>query len=169
MSVNVNLSNLHVDKIPEASRVLAKCWRYAYNGLINDEYLTSLSDDHWVEFLKNIKDTTTACILAENDNQIIGVAVFGDSITERYLDDGEIICLYVLPEFIGKNVGHLLFEYAENSLKEQGYQECTICTFKANTKAIKFYEKHDYVVVSDDETVEIGTQNVPYVILRKAL
>ena len=168
IGANIILSNLHVDKIPMASATLAQCWKYAYKGLIHDDYLSSLKENHWIAFLeKSINDKTATCIIAEYESQIVGVSIFGKSITETYPNDGEVISLYVLPEFIGQNIGNMLFEKAQQSLKEQGHRHCIICTFTANTKAIRFYQSHDYEVVAQDETITMGTQLLPYVIMRK--
>jgi len=170
MDAKINLNHLSFSKIPEASAVLAHCWKHAYKGLINDEYLKSLKDNHWVEFLeKSMTNKTVECVVAEFDNQIVGITIFGQSITEKYPNDGEIISLYVIPEFIGKNIGHLLFERAEQVIKRQGYRDCTICTFTKNTRAINFYKSHGYEIILQDEFVTMGTQELSYVILRKSL
>ena len=170
MSKDVILRNLDFDEIPEVSSILVQCWKYAYKGLINDEYLSSLKDNHWVEFLeKSIGDETADCIIAECDNRVVGVSVFGKSITEKYPGDGEIISLYVLPKFIGQNIGHLLFEKAEQAIKEYDYSDCTICTFAENVKAIEFYRSRGYDVVSQNEIITMGDQELSYVIMRKSL
>lgn len=170
MEISVSVNDISIGKVPEVSAVLARCWRAAYKGVVDDAYLAALEDSHWEEFLANsIDDKTTACIVAEDESQVVGVSIFGKSITEKYPDDGEIIALYVLPEFIGQKIGHLLFEQAQQSIRAQGYRDCTICTFKQNIKAIRFYESRGYAVVSEDETIAIGSQDVPYFIMRKSL
>ena len=170
MNTNIILSNLQFDKISEVSSILVECWKSAYKGLINDDYLSSLKDNHWVEFLeKSMQDKTAECVIAERDNEILGVSVFGKSITEKFPNDGEVISLYVRPRFIGQRLGNLLFAKAEQSVKEQGYSHCTICTFTENIKAITFYKTHGYEVVSQDEMITMGTQDLAYVIMRKSL
>jgi len=169
-SATVVLNNLSFDKIHATSTTLAQCWKSAYKGLVNDEYLSSLEDTHWSEFLeKSINDKMTNCIVAETSDNIIGVCIFGQSITEKYPDDGEIISLYVTSDFIGKGIGSMLFEKAQQLIKGQGYRACITCTFVKNYKAISFYKAHGYEIVSQDEAVKMGTQTLPYVIMRKVL
>jgi len=170
MSTSVTLNNLSFDKIHAASATLAQCWKSAYKGLVNDEYLLSLKNTHWTESLeKNIDNQTSNCIIAEENGRIIGVSIFGKSITEKYPDDGEITSLYVIPEFIGRSIGRMLFEKAELLIKEQGYHNCITCAFAENSKAIGFYNAHGYEIVSRNEIVKMGVQELQYVIMRKAL
>jgi len=170
MHTDITYSNLNIEEINDASAVLALCWKAAYKGLVNDEYLSSLESTHWVEFLeKSINDNTATCIVAKKDNKIVGITVFGKSITEKYPNDGEIISLYVTPESIGQGIGHVLFEKAEHFITKQGYNNCITCTFVENSKAIRFYKSHGYEIVSESEIVTMGKQDLPYVIMRKAL
>ena len=170
MCTDIILSSLDFNKVHEASSTLAKCWRYAYAGLVSDGYLSSLKNTHWVEFLeKSIDDKIVECIVAEKNDKIVGVSIFGKSVTKKYPDDGEVISLYVIPEFIGQNIGHMLFEEAQQTIKNRGYRNCITCTFAENIRAIRFYKSHGYEIVSQDETVKIGTQELPYVIMKKAL
>ena len=162
--------SLDFNKINEASSALAKCWKSAYVGIVSDVYLSSLKNTHWVDFLEKNKDSRIAeCIVAEKDNKIVGVSIFGKSITEKYPDDGEIISLYVLPEFIGQNIGHILFEEAQQAIKKRGYRNCITCTFSENIRAIRFYKSHGYEIVYQDEIVKIGTGELSYVIMKKSL
>ena len=170
MCTDIIIRRLDFNKIHEASSTLAKCWKSAYAGLVSDEYLSSLKNTHWVDFLEKNKDGKIAeCIVAEKNDKIVGVSIFGNSITEKFPDDGEIISLYVIPELIGQNIGHMLFEEAQQAIKKRGYRNCITCTFAENIRAVRFYKSHGYEIVSQDEIVKIGTQELPYVIMRKSL
>ena len=170
MCIDITLNNLNFDKIHDASATLALCWKAAYKGLVNDEYLSSLKRTHWVEFLvKSIHSKSTKCIVAEKDNMIVGISIFGNSKTKKYPDDGEIISLYVVPEFIGQNIGHMLLERAQQGIAQQNYQNCITCTLAENVRAIRFYKSHGYEIVSQDEIVKMGAEEMSYVIMRKVL
>lgn len=94
---------------------------------------------------------------------------FAKSITKKYPEDGEIISLYVLPEYIKKGVGHLLFEHGQGSLQELGYTHCVVSTFSVNERAIGFYEKHGYEIVATNDVVSFDGQELPYITMRKRL
>ncbi|MDR1705339.1 MAG: GNAT family N-acetyltransferase, partial [Clostridiales bacterium] len=167
LNTEITLNRAYVNRAVEISRFLAKCWKSSYRDIINGDYLSSLKDDHWVAFLEaGIENNTITCITAEASGGIVGVTIAGNSITERYPDDGEVISLYVDPEFIGKRVGHSLFERAQQSLVDLGFSHCIVCAFSENVRAVHFYQKHGFYMVSDNETITMGTQELPYVIMR---
>ena len=59
VGTDVTIKSIDVDNIYDVSATLAKCWKYAYKGLVNDKYLSSVKNTHWVEFLeKSINDNT---------------------------------------------------------------------------------------------------------------
>jgi len=170
MSAVILISKLNFDEIPKASTMLAQCWKIAYKGLIDDHYLDNLKNTHWVQFLEDtLKSDTDQCFVAKISDEIIGVLVFGKSITEKYPHDGEVVYLYVHPSHAGKSIGKTLLKNAQQLLKHQGYKNCIVCTFKQNDKAIAFYKANNYKIVSKNELVDIGQQEIPYVIMRKLL
>lgn len=170
MNEKISIKKIAHDRISEVSVFLAQCWKSAYKDIITDEYLSALEDNHWVEFLKSgLNKQTITCFAAESANIIIGVSIFGKSITEQYPNAGEVVSLYIKPEFIGHGVGHLLFERSQTSLKEQGHEYCIVCVFSANLKAIQFYRSHGFDKTLDNQKVKIGRQELQYAIMRKDL
>ncbi len=168
MNGTVDYSEAGAEDMFEVSSVLARCWRSAYKGLVNDDYLSSLADDHWVEFLTTgLKENSIICHIAKAGRGIIGAAVSGNSITERYPRDGEVISLYVVPEFIGKGVGRSLFEHALRSLKGKGFRHAVICVFAENGKAVDFYKAHGFNTAAEDERINMGAQELRYKVMRK--
>ena len=152
----------------QISATLATCWRFAYKGIVDDAYLSSLQDDHWVEFLKKgLSDRFIDCVIVKKDRQVVGVSIFGRSITDAYPKDGEIISLYVLPAFMGKGLGHTLLEMAEKGLKEKNYTHSLICVFCDNESTIAFYEAHGFETVSTNNEITMGTQKILYQMMRK--
>jgi len=150
------------------SATLATCWKFAYKEIINEVYLSSLQEDHWVEFLeKGLSDRLIDCVIAKKGDQVVGVSIFGRSITDAYPEDGEMISLYVLPAFIGKGLGHTLLEMAEKGLKEKNYTHSLICVFCDNESAIAFYEAHGFETASSNHEITMGTQKLRYQIMRK--
>ena len=157
-------------EIPNISKTLAECWKSAYKGIVSDDYLSSLPDSHWIDYLeKNLKNSSVDCIVVKKDKKIIGASIFGSSITDDYPTDSEIISLYLLPQFIGQGIGHMLLNRAENELIEKKYKNCVICVFCENERAIRFYKFHGYEIVSECKEVTLGTQKLQYYNMRKGL
>lgn len=168
MNTSVEIKKANMNMIFDISKVLKKCWHDSYKDLINKEYLSALADEHWADFLETgLKSDSINCIVATIDSEIIGAAIFGKSITEQYPDDGEVVSLYVLQKYIGKRVGHLLFEEAQRILIERGFSDCIVCVFSENSRAIRFYEAHGFKIIVGDKSIDMGMQKLPYVIMRK--
>jgi GNAT superfamily N-acetyltransferase len=80
-------------------------------------------------------------LVAEEENQIIGFAVFYTSYSTwkgpcMYLED-----LYVLPEHRRTGIGHLLFDQLVALTKERGYARMDWQVLDWNEPAIEFYKK----------------------------
>jgi len=47
----ISTRTAQTEDVAKISNVLASCWKTAYRGIVNDDYLDALKDDHWVDFL----------------------------------------------------------------------------------------------------------------------
>jgi len=170
LNENIVIKKTGVDEISKISEFLVNCWKSTYKNTINDEYLSSMEKDYWVVFLnEKFREKKIECLTAENKNEMIGVCTFGNSITEKYPNDGEIISLYILEEYNGKGIGHQLFCLAQEELRSQGFQYGIVSTFCGNLKAIQFYENHGFIAMLGDESIAMGQQVIKYTVLRKEL
>ncbi|WP_100066139.1 GNAT family N-acetyltransferase [Miniphocaeibacter massiliensis] len=157
-----------IDLIKEASHMLKISWKESYKNILNSSYLSSLDDNHWTEFIKNnLLNKSIKCIIAKYNNTIIGVSIFGKSITKEFPNSGEVISLYVLNEFKGNKIGYTLFTKAIFELKNQNFKDIIICVFKDNTTAINFYKSHGFTVVQNNLTTLIGNEDLPYIIMQR--
>ena len=164
----IAIKKVGLNHLVEISEFLVHCWKSTYENVINDEYLSSMRTDYWVDFLyKKFQKKEIDCLIAEIDGEVKGVCVFGNSITGKFPDDGEIISLYVLPEYSGKGMGHQLFTLALSELKEKGFQSSIVCVFNANLKATQFYKNHGFVAMLENEIITMGKQEMSYSVLRK--
>ncbi len=88
-------------------------------------------------------DQTAAHFIVQEDNQIIAAA------RVREIEEGvakvERVC--VLKEHRGKHLGILIMKHVEQYAKEQGWHKLKL---HAQSYAIPFYEKLDYVVTSPE-------------------
>lgn len=130
------------DNLNSIGRIYEKSWKYAYQGIIPMEYMDSIPQDQWGSKLRCPGRCTLVC--KENETYI-GTASFGKSRLDRYPESGEIISLYLLPEFIGKGYGKQLMEVLLLELQKQGYQEVYLWVLEENLRARRFYEKMGFV------------------------
>ncbi|MCL2008940.1 MAG: GNAT family N-acetyltransferase [Synergistaceae bacterium] len=165
LMISVRLA--HTEDIEKISYVLAASWKTAYRGIVDDDYLDSLSNDHWVDFLATALngDSVFAMVLQEKQ-EIVGASILGKSEQEN---ETHMISLYLLPEKIGKGLGHIFYSEIEKEIQNKGFTKCTIDVLKDNERAIKFYKMHGFVDMFVEAKTTLGSQDYPYMVFEKVL
>ena len=102
----------------ETSKVYEESWKYAYRGIISRDYLDSIPAGRWASVIKNPNWKTLVCVEV---GRIVGTSSFCSSRFERFSGWGEVISLYLLPEYTGKGYGKRLLETAVTELWKQGF------------------------------------------------
>lgn len=126
------------------SRQVAVSYRAAYRGLMREDYLSALPDDHWVPVLQAALAAGNTCLVALCETEIVGSIVFGKSTANRSTGMGEIFALYLLPSYIGLGIGHRLYCEAERRMLEQGAIGCIAEALCENTRSIQFCLDHGF-------------------------
>ena len=154
--VGMEVKKATIDDVKDISRIHALSWKYAYKGIILQAFLDELKEDYWVSaFVDWIKDKVlTAQILFENSKPI-GCVAYGTSRDKSLPDWGEIISLYLLPEYFGKGYGNKLLNSALLDLKELGYESIYLWVLKDNQRARRFYEKNGLQYNNDEYVLDI--------------
>jgi len=91
------------------SRIYEESWKFAYKDIIPQSYLNSIPTGKWAESLDS---SEMHAIVAVEKGMLVGTSSFGAS---RYSDCagyGEIVSIYLLPEYMGKGYGKHLLEHA---------------------------------------------------------
>ena len=152
------------------SRVLRASWQAAYRGIVNDAYLDSLKEDHWTPFLEEGLSTGRIhCLVMKQGDSVVGVSVTRKSLISGYKEDGELVCLYLLPGCIGKGWGGQLLHAAEAVLAKQGYTHCALDVLAGNERAIGFYHANGYLDTGTRMEAELGGQRLACLVLRGEL
>lgn len=79
------------DSIPDVSRVYALSWKAAYSKFISRDYLCSIKENAWYEYLAGVLPNLW---LASECGQIIGVCTYGPARDKACRAWGEIVSLY---------------------------------------------------------------------------
>ena len=153
--------------IDRISLVLVTSWKTAYRGIVDNEYLDSLRDDHWVEFLTSALngDTIFSMVLLE-DQEIVGASILGKSETEHEV---HMISLYLLPEKIGQGYGHTFYSEIEKEMRNKGFTKCVIDVLENNERAIRFYTAHGFADMHVEAETTLGKRNYLYKVFEKTL
>jgi len=163
----ISVRMAQVQDIDRISLVLATSWRTAYRGIVDDDYLDALRDDHWIEFLTSALNGDSIFSMVLLDNQeIIGASILGKSETENEI---QMISFYLLPENIGQGFGQTFYSEIEKEMRNKGFTTCVVDVLENNKRAIRFYEAHGFVDMHVKEDVTLGKRSYPLRVFKKTL
>lgn len=142
---------LAVSEIYEAS------WKYAYRDILPREYLERIPAGRWVSGL-DLGGRTHLVML--DGGRYIGAACCCASRFSEFDGWGEIVSLYLLPEYMGRSCGKPLLEAAVSALAARGYRDIFLWVLEENRRARAFYEKMNFQLSGACRTDVIGAMAV---------
>ena len=144
------------EHIPMISTIHAKSWKGGYEGIVPKSYLENLQEDAWINTFENFFEKgMIQCAIAYDKEQPVGVVSFGKAREEKFSEYGEIISLYVLSEYFGKEVGKALLKYALNCFANESVFQCYLWVLEENKRGRRSYEKNGFYQTEDVCHVEI--------------
>ncbi|MBR5993388.1 MAG: GNAT family N-acetyltransferase [Lachnospiraceae bacterium] len=135
------------------SRIYEKSWKAAYKGIVPQDYLDGIKPGRWAKNLDIPGWTNMVCI---ENGEFIGTSTYSKSRWDKWPDAGEVISIYLLPEYYGKGYGRPLLTATLNKLKEQGYTEVLLWVLEENSRARRFYERFGFTCTEDTMDGVIG-------------
>lgn len=126
------------DSALELSLVYEESWKYAYKGIIPQDYLDSIPRGRWADTAHQAGRHT---LVAAEGERIVGTSCCCRSRLPDMNDWGEIISIYLLPEYMGRGYGRALLTAAVDTLREQGFADVFLWVLEENSRARGFYEK----------------------------
>jgi len=139
------------------SKVYEESWKAAYKGIIPQDYLASIPEGRWVTSLDKQGWKTLVCT---DRGKIVGTSSFCKSRLEAFPGWGEVISIYLLPDYIGKGYGKKLMKAALSELKRQGYENVFLWVLEDNTRARDFYEQYGFRLTNDSFEDNIGGKDL---------
>jgi ribosomal-protein-alanine N-acetyltransferase len=94
-------------------------------------------------FSTSLSSKDNTYLVAEEDGEVLGYCGMWGSI-----DEGQITNVAVKKSHRGKKIGHRLVKTLIDYGKEDGFSAFTLEVRKGNTKAVNFYLKHGFEVVT---------------------
>jgi ribosomal protein S18 acetylase RimI-like enzyme len=136
--------------------VTAAGWRTAYRDIVAFDRLADLPIDRWhhevhVGLRRPVEDAFS--YVAEIDGEFAGYCFVAAPSRERELGPNvaELVAIYVEPERWSQGAGSALMRAAMDRLAQLPYDEVLLWTFKENTPAIAFYERHGWTRDGDEK------------------
>ena len=136
----------------EVSNIYAKSWKAAYQGIVPQAYLDKLTSESWTMALKN---SPFLNYILRDDGVLVAASAIGKARDSKYDGYGEIVSIYVLPEYFGKGYGTALFRFMTEKLPTLGYDKMYLWVLKENYRARRFYEKMGFKFNGDEKSTEI--------------
>jgi GNAT superfamily N-acetyltransferase len=123
----------------EVARVHVRSWQAGYHGLLPGSYLDRLRpEDRATRYSFGDTDSDGPyTIVAADDSDIRGFASIGSAPGER--GTGELLALYVDPDWWGHGIGRALIREARRLLAEQGCIEAILWLLVGNDRGERFY------------------------------
>lgn len=148
------------------AEVHVEAWRWAYQGLLSDSFLSGLSVqerfERWRERLAEPGELRTW--VAEQDGRIVGFACTGPTRDED-AEPGtiELYSLYLVRDVLRTGVGRALLDRAVEDLHERGFTRGSLWVLEANELGRRFYEKAGWKPDGAPTTKRIDCENRPTV------
>ena len=155
------------------ARIRVQGWRFAYQGLISQDYLDSLSvaEDtermrgYLSQFPQNSPPSRSESVQGSGDGekQSFMLAARGDAVlgfcrfsaapdkddrAERAVPggtlNGRLHSLYIDPGALGQGIGHALMSHALSTFAAWGGEHAPLWVLEGNSRAISFYERQGW-------------------------
>lgn len=136
----------------EASCIYAKSWKAAYKSIVPQKYLDSLSLEHWTNLLDN---SPFQNFLLKDNGVYVATSSIAKARDKKYCGYGEIVSIYVLPEYFNMGYGSVLFNRMLEKLRSMELNKVYLWVLEENYNARRFYEKFGFVPNGDKKDIII--------------
>ena len=155
--MRIRAAELH--DAPAIARVHIETWRSAYQGIVPDAYLASLSpaerEGQWRDVLADDGGARFVLLAQDEADERIGFAAAGPERSGDPQYRGELYALYVLPSYQRRGLGRALVRAVVDQLVATGTRSMLLWVLEANAPARRFYEGLGGAVVRE-QPIEIG-------------
>ena len=160
------------------ARIRVLGWRFAYQGLISQDYLDSLSIAEDTERMcgylsqlpQNLPPNNIASVqgpndgekrsfmLAVRDDAVLGFCHFSAAPNNadrpgRTTPGGEMVgrlhSLYIDPDALGQGIGHALMNHALSTFTAWGCKRAHLWVLEGNSRASSFYERQGWQLTGE--------------------
>lgn len=135
------------------SRIYEESWKFAYRDIIPKSFLESIPVGNWVPHLAQAGRNSLVIV---EGGALVGTSSYGPSRFSDFDDFGEIMSIYLLPQYMGKGYGRQLLHAAVGECTALGYHDLFLWVLEENFRARAFYEKAGFTRSGAYLDVHIG-------------
>lgn len=111
----------------------------------------------WHSWLTEESDNDFAAWVAVVDDEVIGFAASSTARDEDVPDKCvELLMIYLLQDHLGRGIGHLLINAAEDHWRAQGYDMAVLWVLESNAATRAFYEREGWVTDGETKDQPLG-------------
>lgn len=145
------------DDFDAIGNIYSSSQKTAYRGIVPKEYLGDLSGRRWSSVLaESMHDS----FIVLDGEKYVGTSSICAARDEKMSGWGEIISIYLLPEYFGKGYAKLLLDCAIDALIDKGFNKICLWVLNENIRAQKFFKKHGFMQNGDAATIKIGGKDL---------
>lgn len=141
------------DDFEKIGNIYAQSWKTAYRGIVSQNFLDALSGSRWAPMLAQRE--YGAYVVLDN-GAYVGTSSFHAARDAKMKGWGEIISIYLLPEYFGKGYATPLLQAVVADLSSQGFEHIYLWVLEENARARRFYENNGFRCTSDTANIELG-------------
>ena len=138
------------EEIEGKSLVHWQTWREAYDYLLPAEFQETMTLERCRFFSQKYPENT---LIAMDGMKVVGFISYGN-FRDKTIQSGEIIALYVLKDYYGKDIAQKLMKEALTTLEQ--FYEIFLWVLKENKRAITFYQKMGFTVDGQEKILNLG-------------
>lgn len=142
----------------EIARVHVASWRTTYRGMLPNDFLASLSEEHYTDRWKRVitEGSNRVYVVDEPEGGIVGFASGGRERAGEGTFAGELYAIYVLDSAQRRGNGRELVRAVAGALREMALPDMIVWVLRDNAAARRFYERLGGVYVRS-QPITIGT------------
>jgi ribosomal protein S18 acetylase RimI-like enzyme len=150
-----------------------RTWQSAYRGIVPDALLDQLAIEQrtgqWRSWLTE-PSPGSAAIVAIVDSTIAAFVLVGRSgDDDAAKSTGELLAIYILPDFQNQGLGTSLMTAGLTSLRDHGFTRATLWVLEKNFHAQAFYERNGWIAEAMMKSEQFGTASLTEVRNRTTL
>lgn len=170
---NIKINKITINAIDQLQKIGERTFSETYADKNSEENMNEYLKNHFsIEKLKTeLEDKNSEFYFAEFEDKVIGYLKvnFKQSLTEtKNVKTLEIHRIYVLNEFQGKKVGHILCEKVIEISKRKKVDYVWLGVWEENLRAIKFYKKNGFVEF-DKRIFKLGNDEQTDLLMKRTI
>ena len=132
-----------LDDAAAIARVHVASWRTTYQGLLPDDFLSSLSEESYSDRWRRVigDGQSRVFVVDDEDQEIVGFASCGRERAGETGFAGELYAIYILDRARRHGHGRELVRAAASALREMKLADMIVWVLRDNSAARHFYER----------------------------